>query len=410
MTAIGFLVVLALASACSRGPVGPTAATPTRVDEPDIARPTATPRPPLASPTPIPPPTAIGRTTRPAPPAPIPPRAQQLTLVLDGPAWPQQAGLFVAGERGYYAEAGVDVHFDVAESREAALRRVVAGRGELAVVGGLELLTARSEGASLVSIFALTPRPLVALVAVRDGGPSRPRELEGKRVALPNDRLGRLVVEEILRGDGLDPGRITRSAPGDDPVGALAARRLDALGGYGPREGAALEARGIADTRFRPDAFGVPQYYELVVATTEATRRDRGDALRGFALATTRGYAEAARFPDGAIETLARASPGLDRGLAARTTAELAATWREGPIGEQSEARWRQSVAWLARLGLVRADLDPAAAFTDELLPKPTSTPSRSVTPSPARPTPTPVPRPGAPAPGRVPTVIQIAP
>jgi putative hydroxymethylpyrimidine transport system substrate-binding protein len=334
--------------------------------------------------------------------------------VLDGAPWAAQAGLFLARERGYFAEGGVDMHFDVAESREAALQRLSAGRADLAVVGGLDLLRARGEGAPVVSIFAITPRPLVALITVKEGGPARPRDLAGRTIAMPADRMGRVVVEETLRGDGLDPGKVVTAPPGDDPVGGLAARRLDGLGGYGPREGAALDARGVAANRLLPTAFGVPDYYELVVATTDATRQSRVDALRGFAAAAQRGYAEAARSPEGAVETLGRASPSLDRTLASRTTGELAADWRAGTIGEQLEPRWRASAAFLARLGLVRPDLDANSTFTNELLPKPSPAAAGSVTPTPSGPTATPIPRPGAPAPpaapGRVPTVIRIAP
>jgi ABC-type nitrate/sulfonate/bicarbonate transport system substrate-binding protein len=239
--------------------------------------------------------------------------------VLDGAPWAAQVGLFLGRERGFFGEAGVDVHFDVAPSREAALRSLAEGRADLALVGGFDLLRARSAGAPVVSIFALTVRPAQN---------------------------------------------------------------------------------------------GTPEHYELVVATGEHARRNQTDALRAFVAAAQRGYADAARAPNDAIDVLVRANPAIERAQAERSVGEIATLWRQGPIGEQTEPRWRQSAAWLAARGLARPELDIGAAFTNELLPRPAPTPvgGGAPAPAPSGPTPTPVPRPGGPAPGRLPTVIQIGP
>src|SRR5581483_8285053 len=121
--------------------------------------------------------------TPPPSPTPLGGRGTRLSLALDGVPWAAQAGVFLAAERGYFAEVGLDVHLRAAASREAALGALASGDDDLALVGGLDLLRARGEGAPVVSLFAVTPHPLVALLALRAGGPGRPRDLDGRRVA-----------------------------------------------------------------------------------------------------------------------------------------------------------------------------------------------------------------------------------
>lgn len=399
---------------CGRRLRGEPEPTPTSPGD-DAAVPTATPRPPDPSPTPIPRPSAIGRVTPPPSPTPLGGRGTRLSLALDGVPWAAQAGVFLAAERGYFAEVGLDVHLRAAESREAALGALASGDDDLALVGGLDLLRARGEGAPVVSLFAVTPHPLVALLALRAGGPGRPRDLDGRRVAMPADRFGRAVVEAILRGDGLDPARLADTPGVADPVGALVARRIDAFGGYAAREGAALEARGAPPNIFAPDHFGVPDYYELVIATTDTFRSARADQLRALATALVRGYADAARSPNEALDALVRASPALDRDVGARTLGALAGAWRASPIGEQADPVWRSSFIWAARLGLVNPSLDPGTAFTNDALPRPTPGPGGAATPVSSGTVSTPVRHPGAPGPPppagqRQPTAIRIGP
>src|SRR5207302_9874323 len=137
--------------------------------------------------------------------------------------------------RGYYQEAGLDLFFHVAPTREAALAALAAGHDQLALTAGLDLLRARAEGAPLVALMPIVARPLVGLIG-RQGALARPRDLAGRRLAVPDDRAARAVVEAMLRADGLDPARARAVPFPDDPLGALAGGPVDALAGYWLRE------------------------------------------------------------------------------------------------------------------------------------------------------------------------------
>jgi hypothetical protein len=271
-----------------------------------VAAPTTpTPRPPVPSPTAIPAPNVIGRVTPPPTPTLRPGATTRLSLALDGPPTAAHVGLFVARERGYFLDAGLEPFFHVAGSRVAALAALGSHRDQLGLVGGDDVLRARAEGTPIVAVLALDGR-------------------------------------------------------GSD--------------GYG-----------------------------LVVATTESVRAEAELALRAFAVAAVRGYADAARDPGIAVDTLDRAHAAVDRDAASREVAELLPFWRaSGPLGQQSDGRWRDAHRRLVAQGQLAADLDPAAAFTNDLaiaaVPSPTPAPSPTPRPTVVQPPPRPTPRPADPA------------
>ncbi|HEY3109025.1 MAG TPA: ABC transporter substrate-binding protein [Chloroflexota bacterium] len=379
-------------------PSGTTGAPPGAPTEPvaaELASPS--PRPTEPPPTPIPRPSAVGRVAPPATATPVPGRPGRLSIALDGAPWCAQAGLFLARERGYYQEAGLEPFFHVTPTREAALGALAAGQDQLALAAGLDLLRARSDGAPLIALMPIVARPLVGLIG-RRGALARPRDLDGRRLARPDDRAARAVVEAMLSADGLDPARVRALPFPADPLGALAGGEIEALAGYWLREGPGLEARGVPAALLRAEQFGVPEYEEVVLASAEAVRAARGGALGAFVTATIRGYGDVARDQRAAADALMRANPDLDRRVVERGLAELAPGWREPPLADSGrEERWRATLHFAAAHGLGRADLDLRHFLVDEYLPRPpTPTPPPTATavptarPQPAAPPPQP--------------------
>jgi putative hydroxymethylpyrimidine transport system substrate-binding protein len=376
----------------------------------DLASPS--PRPTDPPPTPISPPTAIGRVAPPATTTPVPGRPGRLSIALDGQPWCAQAGLFLARERGYYQEAGLEPFFHVTANREAALTALVAGQDDLALAAGLDLLRARADGWPVVALMPIVARPLVGLIG-RQGTLTRPRDLDGRKLAVPPDRAARAVAEAMLRADGLDPARARAVAFPDDPLGALGAGQIDALAGYWPREAPGLEAHGTPTAVLRAEQFGVPEYEEVVLASTEPVRAARAGALGPFVTATIRGCGDVARDQRAAVDSLLRANPDLERRVVEVGVAELAPAWREPPLAEpRREARWRATLDFAAARGLGRPDLDLRSFLIDDYLPRP---PTPTVRPTTA-PTATPAPAarppaaPAAPPPGPVPAVPPVQP
>jgi putative hydroxymethylpyrimidine transport system substrate-binding protein len=121
----------------------------------------------------------------------------------------------------------------------------------------------------------------------------------------------------------------------------------------------------------RVDDWGVPPYYELVIAASEETVADRPDLVERFLRATRRGYEDAIADPAAAIAALQAASPDLDVPVEEEGIALLIPVWTTGdvPFGTQTAERWDAYAAWMTDRGLIPSGLDIAAAWRGDLAP-----------------------------------------
>jgi putative hydroxymethylpyrimidine transport system substrate-binding protein len=120
----------------------------------------------------------------------------------------------------------------------------------------------------------------------------------------------------------------------------------------------------------RMEEWGVPDFYELVLVTSEKTIKERPERVQAFLRAVLRGYAEAATDMDGAIDTLVEANPEVDPVLEREGIRLLLPLWSAGvpAFGWQTAERWRSFAAWMVANADLDADVDPDLAFTNRFV------------------------------------------
>jgi ABC-type nitrate/sulfonate/bicarbonate transport system substrate-binding protein len=288
---------------------------------------------------------------------------RRATLLLDFTPNAVHAGIYAALARRYDRAAGVRLTVQQPSASADAVKLLVAGRTDLAVLDVHDLALARAKGADLVGVLALVQRPLAAVLA--QPAVSSPRALEGARVGVTGVPSDDAVLRSIVRGAGGDPGRVRTVTIGFNAVPALLARRVAGATAFWDVEGVALRRRRPGIREFRVDSYGAPSYPELVVCATRATLRSRRALVERVLAALRRGYAWAIAHPAGAVRDLVVASPGLDSTL---TAAELAAvrpafTSPGGRFGALDPARLRAWAAWDVRFGILPRPPDLARTF-----------------------------------------------
>ena len=307
--------------------------------------------------------------------------AQEPTEVIVALDWypnANHAGLFLAEERGYFAEEGLDVELYTPSDPTVVLQTVGAGRDTFGISYQTDILLARAAGVPVVSVAALVQRPLMGIMALAESGIVRPRDLVGTTVGYPGIPSQEAFLATMLEADGARFEDVELVNVGFDLVPATISGRVDAaMGAYWTHETILAEREGYPVHLLRVEEWGVPPYYELVLAADEETIADDPDTVSAFLHAVQRGYADAAAEPEAALAALAAASPEIDRGVEREGLALLIPAWTDGgaAFGSQDPARWREYAAWMTDRGLIPAGLDVAAAFTTSLLPAPRGTP-----------------------------------
>ncbi len=142
---------------------------------------------------------------------PTPQPLTKVSVALDWFPWSNHSGLFIAQERGYFAEQGLEVDIFVPGDPATVLQTVAAGKDDFGISYQPELLIAREQGIPAVSIMALVQHPLNSVMTLKESGIVEPRDLAGKKVGSPGLPSDEALLDTMLefrsrpsRHDGSD--------------------------------------------------------------------------------------------------------------------------------------------------------------------------------------------------------------
>lgn len=302
--------------------------------------------------------------------------SKPFTVMLDWFPNADHAPLYAAIANGYFNAVGLDVRPIVPTESADALKLLAAGRVDMAISYEPQLLLARDQGLKLVSIGALVQRPLTSIIALPSAHVRKVADLAGKRVGTAGIGYQTAELRTALRAAAVNPGTVQEANVGFNLVPAMLSGKVAAtLGGYWNYE--ALQLRRM---RRRPvvipiDQAGVPTYDELVLVVREDEAGTRGQDLRGFLQALTRGERQTRANPAAAATLIAKANPSAEAKLQlASIEATLPAALPTGhskPYGWQEPAAWAKFGTWMLSHGLIRSNPNSAALppFTNEFLP-----------------------------------------
>jgi putative hydroxymethylpyrimidine transport system substrate-binding protein len=296
---------------------------------------------------------------------------QKLELMLDWVPNPDHAGIYAADGRGYFKADGIDLTIRTPADPSAPIKQVAAGRVDLAISYEPEVLRARDLGSKVVAVAAIVPRPLTSVISLPPNDVPNAAALRGKTVGTAGIDYQDAFLDAMLKQANVDPASVKRRKVGFDLQKALLTKRVDAtLGGFANVEVVDLELQRKNPTHFTVDKAGIPPYDELVIVTSENTLRTKGDAIRSFLGALSRGTRLAQRDPATAAGFLARANRSLDPKLLREGTARTPFDQPRGrPFGYQDPAQWDRFARFMRDAGILKNAPDARASFTNELLP-----------------------------------------
>lgn len=186
-----------------------------------------------------------------------PPRADpaKLTVALSG-HFIGSGLVFIAQERGYFAEEGLAVDIQRHTSGASALASALGGRADLATAGDTPLTFAALEGAPFSIVATIfTSGGTYGIVARRDRGIATTADLAGKAIGATLGTDGHFVAGVLLSSSGLpmSAARLVNFGP-EGLAGALAAGTVDAVSTWEPWLGHARKALGDDAVVLLPDS------------------------------------------------------------------------------------------------------------------------------------------------------------
>ena len=292
-------------------------------------------------------------------------------LSLDWVPNTNHTGFYVAKEKGWYAEQGLDLEIQIPADPSAALKQVAYGNTDFGVSFQEEVTIARSNDIPVVSVAAIIQHNTSAFASLSEAGILRPRDVENKRYASYALPIERPILGQLMACDGGDIGKVEFIDVGFDVFPALVGKRVDVAWIFLGWDGVQADLMGLKLNTLPLYGSCVPDYYTPVIVTGETTLRDKPDLIRRFMAATARGYAYAIAHPEESGEILLRASPETKPDLIRRSQAWLSPRYQADAKswGVQKPEIWQVFANFMFENKLIAKPIDPQKAFVNDFLP-----------------------------------------
>ncbi len=279
----------------------------------------------------------------------------------------QYAPFYIAVEKGFYTEAGIELEFDYSYETDGV---ALVGANEIpfSVVSGEQVPIARAEGLPIVYVMAWYAKYPIAIVSKTEQNVKTPQDLAGKRVALPGLFGANYVgLRALLGAAGLKESDLTLESVGFTQVEVLAADTSEVIVGYSANEPIQLAAQG-----YDLDVILVADYLDLVsngLITNETTLAENPALVERMISATLRGIQYAVENPEEAFEICFGFVEGLEEAnqeVQFEVLKASLALYQTDPYGYSDPEAWENMQQVLLEMGLMKREINLEEAYTND--------------------------------------------
>ncbi len=199
----------------------------------------------------------------------------------------QFAGYYMAKEKGFYNEMGLDVEIKNFAHGIDPLKEVSSNNATYAI-SRASLIVAKSKGAKIHLLAAIFQSSPLILLATKE---SHIRDIKGfkaKRVMPLSNPLDLVSIQAMNNQQGIERSDVIPIKHSYD-INDLINHKTDLMVSYISNEPFLLKEKGIAYTIFNPKDYGFDFYSDLLF-TSQAEVKNHPSRVKNFTSASVKGW------------------------------------------------------------------------------------------------------------------------
>jgi NitT/TauT family transport system substrate-binding protein len=302
------------------------------------------------------------------------PAPQKVVFALNWFPVGDHAAYWVALEKGYYRQRGLDVDMQNSKGSGDSIAKVDTGRADVGLADSAVVIASSARGTKVKVVGMVFDKSPLNVWSRKDAPITKPKDLEGKTVAAPPGDGQRQMFPAFARLHGIDPTKVTWvNVEPAAKVPALAEKRVDAVADYTTGLPFYEKAVGKGNAVMLPWADHGFDMYSMSIIASEKTMKERAPMLRAFLEASYLGWRDVMSDPKSALEIFKKRVPEIDLSIIEPNMMmglELMKTDRyaKNGIGWMEEKKMCDSVDLVNTYMGVPTKVECKAVYTNEFL------------------------------------------
>jgi len=294
---------------------------------------------------------------------------QEITVKLKWLHQAQFAGLYIANEKGYYADENLNVTIEETDFTNEPVDVIAEGNAEFGVDDAARILVKMGEEAPLKTIGVIFKTSPLGYVSLKDSNITEPIDFVGKNIGLTPDAHS--MHSAIVKKLGLDLGAMTIINATYDYT-PLITGEYDVFTVYVTDETYHIvEEEGYELNVILPSDYGVSFYADSIFTSDEIIENDP-ELVEKFLRATLKGWQYALENKEEALDATEKYETGR---YANREYEEYIYDHQfplihtgESNVGWMSSERWQKMYDMLNDYGEIETGFDVSQAYTMQFL------------------------------------------
>ena len=302
--------------------------------------------------------------------------AEKFNFALNWFAVGDHAAYWVALDKGYFAQRGLDVTLENSKGSGDSIAKVDTGRADGGLADTAVVIAALARTAKIKIVGMVFDKTPLNVFSGKDKPILSPKDLEGKSIAAPPGDSQRQIWPAFVKANQIDDSKVTWvNVEPAAKFAALAEKRVDAVADYTTGLPYYEKPMGAGNVVMMPWAnFGLDMYSMSIMAS-EKTMTEKPKALRAFLEAAYLGWRDVMADPKEAMAIFKKRVPEIDVAII-EANMKLGLDLMKTPRYAAHGIGWIEQQKMCASVDLVNTymglprKVDCSAVFTNDFLTK----------------------------------------